>query len=167
MTWQHPLFIIPSLTGWIFIITGAFMIKSPPKRINSLYGTLNSMKSQERWDFAQIYSAKVMVKWGGTLVLISLLGTINIINPIVRLVIGIGLLIGTIPILRGTEKAMKDRFGDDKFRQPKKGVIITLFLKDCLIWSLIFLAMKCNLQFIQEVGRNFETENLTRKFSER
>ena len=38
----------------------------PPKKINGLYGyrTTRSRKSQEAWDFAQRYSAKLMTMFG-------------------------------------------------------------------------------------------------------
>ncbi|MGY6649977.1 SdpI family protein [Wenyingzhuangia sp. IMCC45574] len=53
----------------IFLITGLIMYKFPPKNINFLYGykTPRSMKNQESWDFAQIYSAKKMMLIGGLL----------------------------------------------------------------------------------------------------
>jgi len=61
---ENPLFIIPILTGFIFSAAGLIMFKYPPKIINSLYGyrTLISMKSQERWDFAQRYSAQKLIE---------------------------------------------------------------------------------------------------------
>ena len=59
MTFDNPLFLIPVMTGVIFIVAGWIMMKFPPKDINSLYGyrTKNSMKNKERWAFAQKYSA--------------------------------------------------------------------------------------------------------------
>lgn len=72
---MKPLFLINFLTGAIFIIVALIQLKFPPKKINSLYGyrTKNSMKSQETWDFAQLYSAKLMLRFGGLLFLIAIL----------------------------------------------------------------------------------------------
>ena len=72
----NPLSLVLLLTGVIFVITGAIMIKFPPKKINSFYGyrTPNSMKDQESWTFAQIYSGKEMIRLGIFLTLFSAIG---------------------------------------------------------------------------------------------
>lgn len=69
---------IPLLVGAIFIIAGLVMLVFPPKNINSLYGyrTRNSMSSQERWEFAQKYSAKELIMAGGLMCLTSTIGLI-------------------------------------------------------------------------------------------
>jgi len=71
-----PFLLLDALTGIIFILVGFILTKYPPKEINSLYGyrTSKSMKSQEAWDFAQIYSSKLMVKSGVFLSIVGLLG---------------------------------------------------------------------------------------------
>ncbi|MDX9881145.1 MAG: SdpI family protein [Prolixibacteraceae bacterium] len=73
---ENTLFFIPVLTGLVFIITGIILLKFPPKKRNSFYGyrTASSMKNQERWDFAQIYSSKEMIKLGSLLALLGLIG---------------------------------------------------------------------------------------------
>ena len=57
-----PFLILDALTGIILIVVGFILLKYPPKEINSLYGyrTEKSMKSQEAWDFAQIFSSKLI-----------------------------------------------------------------------------------------------------------
>jgi len=71
-----PFLILDALTGIILIVMGFILLKYPPKEINSLYGyrTEKSMKSQEAWDFAQIFSSKLMIKAGVFLSLVGLLG---------------------------------------------------------------------------------------------
>jgi len=61
------------VVGLIFIVMGIFMYLFPPKKINGLYGyrTATSMESQEKWDFAQKYSAKTMAFIGLVLTIIS------------------------------------------------------------------------------------------------
>ncbi len=101
------LFIAPS----ILFITGVVMYKFPPKNINFLYGykTPSSMKSQERWDFAQIYSAKKLMLGGA---LTGLLGLINYLLNIgvTEIFQTIVLLIVVVYIIAGTEITLKRRF---------------------------------------------------------
>ena len=50
----------------IFLVVGIVFWMYPPKKINGLYGyrTTRSCKSQEAWDFAQRYSAKLITMFG-------------------------------------------------------------------------------------------------------
>ena len=50
----------------IFLVVGVVFWMYPPKKINEFYGyrTTRSRKSQEAWDFAQRYSAKLMTILG-------------------------------------------------------------------------------------------------------
>src|SRR5690606_32411124 len=52
--------------GIVFIIVWAIMYIFLPKKINGLYGyrTQTSMQSQQKWDFAQTYSSKIMMLTG-------------------------------------------------------------------------------------------------------
>ena len=113
MTFDNPLFLIPVMTGVIFIITGWIMMKFPPKDINSLYGyrTKNSMKNKERWAFAQKYSAIEMTKLGGLLTLSGVMGCF--FNPTVNtgIVIGLGsMLMVVIMLFLRVENAIKKKF---------------------------------------------------------
>lgn len=113
MKLSDPLFIIPASTGLIFIIAGVFVLWFPPKTINGLYGyrTPNSMKSQARWDFAQHYSAKEMIKTGAILILTSILSFFYhpSVNIAVGLSLGIMVALVTIMIIK-TEIAIKKKF---------------------------------------------------------
>jgi len=72
------------------------------------------MKNQERWDFAQHYSAKEMIKLGGLLLLTSTLGMLYKPVDINSLLIGIGLLIiMVIFLIVRVEKAIKEKFEDN------------------------------------------------------
>lgn len=72
----NPVIIVPAITGVCFLLGGLIMRRFPPRRINHLYGyrTPASMKSQERWDFAQRYAAIEMSKLGVLLISTSLVG---------------------------------------------------------------------------------------------
>ena len=91
MNWTNPLFLLSIITGPVFITTGYVILKFPPKK-NSFYGyrTANSMKSQERWGFAQKYSAKEFIKYGVLFTLFAIPGLFSAFNELVSLVIGIG-----------------------------------------------------------------------------
>ena len=110
---ENSLFFMPLLVGGIFVLAGFLMYTFPPNEINPLYGyrTNSSMKSKERWDFAQIYSAKVMIFCGFGLLLCSLAGLF------VKVSEGKGVLFASIEIFLAlgtliykTETAIKKRF---------------------------------------------------------
>ena len=109
----NAILLIPILTGTIFIIIGLIMLKFPPKKINGLYGyrTSSSMKDQERWDFAQVYSAKEIIKLGGLLMLSSLIGLFYKFKESIAIILGVGLLITMVVILLiRVERAIKKNF---------------------------------------------------------
>lgn len=90
------------------------MFQFPPKKINSLYGyrTVQFMKTQEKWDFAQNYSAKELMKMGFLLLAASLLVFITSFSGSVNLLIGLSLVIAVVIILFfRVEKEIKRRFG--------------------------------------------------------
>ncbi len=116
MTFDNSLFVIPALTGAIFIVVGIIMLKFPPKNINSLYGyrTSSSMKNKERWIFAQVYSAKESIKLGALLVLSGLIGLFIHPSENIATVLGLGMMTLIIVILFvRVEKAIKERFGGE------------------------------------------------------
>jgi hypothetical protein len=113
MNFVNDSVLIPLLVGPIFIVAGLIMIKFPPKKINGLYGyrTPSSMKNQERWDFAQRYSANEMIKLGGLLLLSSSVGLIFQPSSSISAVIGLGFTIIVVVILIvRVERAIKNRF---------------------------------------------------------
>lgn len=112
---DNHIFLLPILTGLVFILAGVIMLKFPPKKINYIYGyrTPSSMKNQERWDFSQKYSAKELIKWGGFLSMFSLVGLFYTPTENTESLIGVTLLILTagVLILR-VEMAIKAKFGN-------------------------------------------------------
>lgn len=98
---NSPLFLIPTLTGFIFIIAGFIQYKFPPKSINAFYGyrTNKSMRNQKSWDFAQLYSSKLMMKLGLMLILMGAIGLIYTPTETTGAFIAIGLLIATVVTL--------------------------------------------------------------------
>jgi uncharacterized membrane protein len=108
MNWIENLNQLPLLTGSIFIIAGFIMLRFPPKKINMFYGyrTISSMKSQERWDFSQKYSAKELMKFGGVILPFCLLGLLDFPEKYVNIIV---ILAVFVPILT-TEIALRKKF---------------------------------------------------------
>ncbi len=113
---MSPLMIIPLSVGIIFVLAGVLMNVFPPKKINPFYGyrTSGSMRSQERWAFAQKYAAREMVKCGALLAATSVLGLFFDLNENLAVVIGLSLMIAMIVVLlRRVEKAIANRFQEE------------------------------------------------------
>jgi len=113
MNFESDFFAILSLIGGIFTIVGIIMYLFPPRKINFLYGyrTSNSMKSKERWDFAQRYSALLMIKIGLAMCVLSSLGLFITISEDFDFYLAMLLLLISIVLLfLKTEKAIKLNF---------------------------------------------------------
>lgn len=111
------LLLVPLLAGASFIIGGIVMKTFPPKKINGLYGyrTPNSMQSQEKWEFAQIYSSKELIKFGGIMLLTSFLGLLLDPKDDLGIYLGLGLMIILIIILfMKVENAINKKFPKNK-----------------------------------------------------
>lgn len=107
------LILIPLISGPIFMIAGYLLLKKPPKRINTLYGyrTSNSMKSQERWDFAQNYSAKELMNLGFFLFLTSFIGKFVEMDSNTKLIAGLAMILAMVVVLFfRVERAIKEEF---------------------------------------------------------
>ncbi|QRM87990.1 hypothetical protein FG167_01715 [Lacinutrix sp. WUR7] len=92
---------IPAVVGIIFIITGIIMQLFPPKKINPLYGyrTRSSMQNQQKWDFSQKYSAKLLTIIGVFLLLISTLNFFFNLQGDLEKTISAILIIGSVIFL--------------------------------------------------------------------
>ena len=113
MNWTNQLLEIPMMCGLIFILVGLIMWLFPPKKINVLYGyrTPRSMKSHERWKFAQKYSAAKLIIAGLILGMSSTVGVFVRLAPDSKLIFGAILTFVAISyIIFSTEKAIKDKF---------------------------------------------------------
>ena len=104
------------------IIFGRCWQKSPPRKINDLYGyrTAMSMKSQETWDFAHRYCGRIWLWSGAGILLLSVIAMVIFRGDfytaggwIVSLQALVMLL--TIP---PTEWALRRRF--DRYGWPKE-----------------------------------------------
>lgn len=113
MEWTADLLQMPLLCGILFMIAAIVMYVFPPKKINSLYGyrTSSSMKSEERWHFAQRYSTLKMAQGSVVLLLSSFLGLLVKLEGKLLMVPGIVFpLLVVFYILFSTESALKNKF---------------------------------------------------------
>lgn len=113
MDFSNDLFLISTTVGAISIVTGFILLKYPPKNINFLYGyrTKNSMKSKEIWDFAQTYSAKLMIKGGFFFIVLGIISQFFGLSQSTNISIGMGtLLLGCVLLIVMTEKKIKQKF---------------------------------------------------------
>ena len=80
------------VTGGALALSGFLMKRYPPEKPNIIYGyrTKRSMESQEKWDKAQAYSAKLLQRFG------TLLFLTNLIAPLLHLVRWQQLILGFI-----------------------------------------------------------------------
>lgn len=110
----------------ILTVIGGIFLKHPPKEINFIagYRTARSMKSREAWDFANRYSARLMLICGIVLLIISAAIMVIFRNKsediqamimvVLCTVQTIAIVVTIIPV----EKALKDKF--DEQGRPKK-----------------------------------------------
>lgn len=111
---------VPFVCSIVFLVMGGIMYFAPPKKINGLYGyrTASSMKSQERWDFSQKYSAIKMMVAGLIMLLFSLISYLFKLEEEIKVFTGIGLLLAAcVYMIITTESAIKKRFKDSNTPQ--------------------------------------------------
>lgn len=104
---------MPFSTGLIFLFVALIMYYYPPNNINSLYGyrTSSSMKTEERWNFAQRFSSLRMIEGGLFLILFSFLKLAFAFSVGVEMTISIiALITVVIYLLLTTELALKKNF---------------------------------------------------------
>lgn len=110
---ENNLFSIPLIVGFIFALIGSLVYQFPPQDINPLVGyrTKNSMKSKERWDFAQKYAFKLMTYIGVVLMCLSMVGLVFNVKESVGGYIGATeVIIASIMLIYKTERAIKQKF---------------------------------------------------------
>lgn len=117
MDFTNSLFIILITYGAITLSAGVLMLKKPPKKINHFYGyrTRQSMSSQERWKFAQIYSSKEMIRQGLIFICISLIGLFVSFEELINTMLAMLLIIVSVVLLLfKTEKSIKQKFKENE-----------------------------------------------------
>ena len=111
----NPWTIILSGTGILLAASGGILLKYPPKKINWFYGyrTRSSMKNQDRWDFAQRYSARELIRTGFIMVLTGFAGVWISMDPVFTSFLSLPvLLVLTGVAIWRTEAALRSTFDD-------------------------------------------------------
>ena len=111
----NPFFIILFLVGIVLFFSSILMNLKPPKNINRIYGyrTKRSMKNQEVWDYAQLYSSGQMRLWSLVLIAGSFLGFYLTLNEVFQSILAclISISVCFVPVYF-TEKELKNKFKD-------------------------------------------------------
>lgn len=114
MDYSNSLMLGCLFVGIAFYITGNILRMYPPKKINRLYGyrTPSSMKSKERWDFAQIFAAKEMIKQGFLLAMIGIFfGFLFQFDETINIILLVSFVLAScIAMIIFTERAIKKNF---------------------------------------------------------
>ncbi|MGB5647103.1 MAG: SdpI family protein [Muriicola sp.] len=114
MTFSNSLFLGCLFVGIAFLLMGNLLRIFPPKKVNRWYGyrTSSSMRSQERWDFAQIIAAKEMIKQGFLLTLFGIFtGFFFHFDEMTNVILIVSLvLVSSIAMIYFTERALKKNF---------------------------------------------------------
>lgn len=118
---------------WIFMMSmnllipltmiglGRYFMKKPPKKINHFFGyrTTMSMKNKDTWEFAHKYFGKLCYKTGLVVLLVSVVAMLFLLGKDTETIGRLGAIIclfqciPLIAIIFPTEKALKDKFGED------------------------------------------------------
>lgn len=110
LLYNSALFSINTITGLAILVVALIAYKFPPKKINNLYGyrTSRSMKSQINWDFAQVYSTKLLIQYNFIYLIIGCLGLFIEMREMIGIIISIASLILCLGLMiYKTEKALK------------------------------------------------------------
>ncbi|PNW28686.1 SdpI family protein [Formosa algae] len=110
---ENLLFTHTISAGLLLLLVGLILYKFPPKKINIIYGykTVRSMKSKARWDFAQIYSAKQLIKWGAVLACLSFVGLIYHPNKNTAQLVSAALILAVVILaIYNVERALERKF---------------------------------------------------------
>lgn len=105
------------VNGFIFLVSSVVLYYFPPKKLNAWIGyrTAASLRSQERWDFAQKFSALARIKAALAIMIVSLTGYLFQEGSTFRLY---GSILITICLIRyvaiTTDRAIKKRFNTSK-----------------------------------------------------
>ncbi|WP_369414879.1 SdpI family protein [Mangrovivirga halotolerans] len=113
MNFRSPFFLILFISGVIIICIGLILKKWPPKTPNWAYGyrSKSAIKSQERWDFAQLYASKKLTSTGIITVCLAFTDLLFEISETGGLFLSLGyLFVIFFVIYFKTEAAIKNRF---------------------------------------------------------
>lgn len=110
----NPLALTLALTGVVFVLIGIISFKKPPGKRNWIYGyrTAASMRSPERWKYAQRESARASIQAGAALMVLAIPAWFWWPVPAYGLFLGmIALVAAVVYIFWKVQGRLKRRFG--------------------------------------------------------
>ena len=113
---ENTFFGAVALMGFVFGLAGLVMTLLPPKKINPLYGyrTSGSMRTQERWNFAQAYSSRLMMFCGVSLLAVAeILVLVPVPVKYEMWVMLSSLFVVIVVLFYKTENELKKRFSEN------------------------------------------------------
>lgn len=111
------IFAVAFICGIVFFIASVIMYFYPPKKLNAWIGyrTAASLRSQERWDFAQKFSAGVRIKTAPIMIAASLTGYFFPEGEVFRTIGSVVLIIIWVRYMTVvTDRELKKRFTELK-----------------------------------------------------
>ena len=114
---ENPLYIGFLVEGIIFFVLGRHLQNHPPKNVNEVYGyrTSNSVRSQEAWDFSQVYAGQSLKKLGVIFILLCLPGVLikhffNWSMPVLIIIFVVVTLLMIALLILKIERSLKRKF---------------------------------------------------------
>lgn len=115
------IFLCNLLIPLVMILAGFLLYKHPPKDINGLIGyrTNWSRKSQETWDFAQVYCGKLWIRIGIILLIVSAIVQIPFAGAsedtigMMTFVVEMAQLVVMVAAIYPVERALRKKFDKD------------------------------------------------------
>lgn len=104
------IFELPFTFGLIYVIVGILLMIFPPKKKNFFLGyrTSASLRSQAHWDFAQLYSSKMLIRVGCCMLAFSFFTLTFNISELSSIIIAIFVIVfSTFFIFQHTETQLK------------------------------------------------------------
>jgi len=117
INWDSQSLSVLGFGGSVILIVAIIMHYFPPKKINNWYGyrTGQSMTSQERWNFAQHYSAIMMIKCAIFMIILGLTISVSSVDKSTDIIISIPSLLLIVGFMFfKTERAITKQFGKNK-----------------------------------------------------
>ena len=98
--------------GIVQVIIGLIEYVFPPKSRNQKgYRTKSALMSQQSWDFAQKYAAKLTVVFGLVSIVISYFGSRFFLSDLIGFIVAVTIaIVSGIIVYIKTENAIKDKF---------------------------------------------------------